>query len=119
MGRADIFVLPSLEDACPLVSLEALASGLPQVISDHAGTADLVKASGAGLVLPAGDAAALTAAVLRLAADADRRSAMSRSATSAARRLASWESYGAEALASVLPGKRFASAGAKATAVSA
>jgi glycosyltransferase involved in cell wall biosynthesis len=119
MGRADIFFLPTFEDACPLVSLEALASGLPQVITDHAGTADLVKDSGAGLVVPAGDAKALTAAVLRLAVDADLRSAMSQAAAQAALGLATWESYGAEALASVRPGEPLAQAGLKATAVSA
>ncbi len=119
MDRADVLVLPSLEDACPRASLEALASGVPQVITDHAGTADLVRGSGAGDVVAAGDAAALTAAVLRLAVDGDRRARMSAAAAQAALRLATLESYGAEALEMVGPGTPAARPGVKATAVSA
>lgn len=40
--EADIFVLPSVADAYPLVTLEAMASGCIVVVSDGCGTADLI-----------------------------------------------------------------------------
>jgi glycosyltransferase involved in cell wall biosynthesis len=54
MRAADFFVLPSRRDSCPLVLLEALASGLPAIVTDNVGTADLV-ADKAGFVMEAPD----------------------------------------------------------------
>ena len=48
-AAADIFVLPSLEDLWPLVCLEALVAGLPQVTSSMVGAApDLISSSDIG-----------------------------------------------------------------------
>ena len=54
MRAADFFALPSRRDSCPLVLLEALASGLPAIVSGNVGTADLVR-DGAGFVLDTPD----------------------------------------------------------------
>jgi glycosyltransferase involved in cell wall biosynthesis len=40
-AAADLFVLPSLLEACPTVALEALASGTPVVSADHPGGVEL------------------------------------------------------------------------------
>lgn len=53
MREVDAFVLPSVEDAYPLVVLEAMASGLPVVVAENIGTASLVTEPGAGIVVPA------------------------------------------------------------------
>jgi len=42
MRVADFFTLPSRRDSCPLVLLEALASGLPALVSERVGTSHLV-----------------------------------------------------------------------------
>jgi len=52
---ADIFVLPSLNEAFPLVNLEAMQWGLPVISSLTGGTGDAVKHGETGFVLPAGD----------------------------------------------------------------
>jgi glycosyltransferase involved in cell wall biosynthesis len=50
MRAADFFLIPSRRDSCPLVLLEALASGLPVIASSRVGNAPLLQ-SGAGFVL--------------------------------------------------------------------
>jgi len=85
MRAADFFVLPSRRDSCPLVLLEALASGLPAIVSSNVGTADLV-APDAGFVLASPDDHDTLARYLhRLAHDAARRKAMGQSARNVAK----------------------------------
>lgn len=58
--RADLLVLPSWEEAFGLVVPQALACGLPVVVSDQVGAKDIVRHHGNGSVFPAGDATALS-----------------------------------------------------------
>lgn len=61
---ADLFVLPSLLEACPTVALEALASGTPVVSSDNPGGVELHGLFGDDVaVVPREDPAALARAV--------------------------------------------------------
>ncbi len=60
----DVFVLPTRADCYSLVALEAMASGLPVVISDLGGIRDIV--GSAGTLIPPGDYDALTEALNRL-----------------------------------------------------
>jgi glycosyltransferase involved in cell wall biosynthesis len=62
LGAADLLCLPSVDEGCPNVVLEALASGRPVVASAVGGVPDLVTSS-SGLLVPAGDEAALAAAL--------------------------------------------------------
>ncbi len=66
--RAEIFVLPSVEDGSALVTLEAMLAGLPVVVSDQAGAA-LIEEGTSGYEVPAGDADALAERILLLARD--------------------------------------------------
>src|SRR5262249_39961282 len=52
--RADLFVLPSLEDGFGFVAAEAMACGLPVVVTDQCGASDWVTHGETGWVLPAG-----------------------------------------------------------------
>lgn len=67
LAAADVFALPSLWEARALVVQEALAAGLPCVVTDTGGLPDLV--GEAGLLVPVGDPDALEAAVASILAD--------------------------------------------------
>ena len=49
-GLADVFVLPTLYDPFPNAALEALASGLPVITSEHCGTAEIIREGWNGFV---------------------------------------------------------------------
>jgi glycosyltransferase involved in cell wall biosynthesis len=70
----DLFVLPTLPgEGVPRVLLEAMASGLPIVVSDVAGVPTLVQHEVNGLLVPPSDPSAIAGAVDRLIRDADLR----------------------------------------------
>ena len=56
--------------------LEAMALGRPVVATDVGGTAEIVRDGETGFLVPPGDRAALTRALLELAADPGRAAAM-------------------------------------------
>jgi glycosyltransferase involved in cell wall biosynthesis len=63
----DIFVQPSLRpDPLPTTILEAMASGIPVVATNHGGAPEMVAAGVTGLLTPPGDARAMAAAILNL-----------------------------------------------------
>jgi glycosyltransferase involved in cell wall biosynthesis len=94
MRRADLFVIPSVEDAYPLVTMEAMASGLPVIVSDHAGTSELITPGVDGLVVEAGNTHALVVAIQRLIDDAELRHAMGEAARRTIEAGGSWDAYG-------------------------
>jgi glycosyltransferase involved in cell wall biosynthesis len=64
-AAADVFVLPSLLEACPTVALEALASGTPVVSSDNPGGVELGELFGYDVsVVPRENALALARAIV-------------------------------------------------------
>jgi len=65
MAGYDLVVLPSRYDGWGAVVNEALQQGVPVLASDNAGASALVRASGAGAVFGATDAAALAAHLRR------------------------------------------------------
>lgn len=54
-ASGDIFLFPSITEAFCNVALEALASGLPVVVSNEGGCKDIVERSGGGVVARSGD----------------------------------------------------------------
>jgi glycosyltransferase involved in cell wall biosynthesis len=78
MAAADIFVFPSLFEGSAVVTYEALASGLPQVVTPNAGS--VVRDGLEGFLVPAGDAESLAARMDQLGNDPALRAAMARNA---------------------------------------
>jgi glycosyltransferase involved in cell wall biosynthesis len=88
--RADLFVLATLRETYGMAVAEALARGLPVVSTMTGAIPDLVGAD-AGLLVPPGDEAALTAALSRAVGDADLRNRMAAGARRVRDRLPTWD----------------------------
>jgi glycosyltransferase involved in cell wall biosynthesis len=65
LERADVFVLPSLNENLPLALLQAMAMGLPCIASAVGGVPELLDA-GCGILVTPGDAGSLRAAMERM-----------------------------------------------------
>lgn len=91
-GEADCFILPSLYDPFPNAALEALACGLPVIVSERCGTAEILREGESGWICRAGDATDLARA-LRQALARARAPELRRGARAAA------EPYSLEAMA--------------------
>ena len=78
---ADVAVLPSHFEPWGLVVNEAMAAGLPVIVSDRVGcAADLIHSGETGLIFPAGHVEGLENAMLRLMSDRPLRERMSKNA---------------------------------------
>ena len=66
LGRATLLVLPSLEDNCPMVVLEAGAAGVPVVAAKIGGVPDLIEENVTGLFCDPHEPAGIRAGVARL-----------------------------------------------------
>lgn len=69
LAACDVFALPSLYEGTSLAVLEAMAARRAVVSSAIGGTEELIEDGSSGLLVPAGDAAALAAALRRLLGD--------------------------------------------------
>ncbi len=72
LAQADLFVLASVSEGLPVALLEALAVGLPAVVTNVGGMPEVLESSGAGIVVPPRDPPALAAAILEIARRPDR-----------------------------------------------
>jgi GalNAc-alpha-(1->4)-GalNAc-alpha-(1->3)-diNAcBac-PP-undecaprenol alpha-1,4-N-acetyl-D-galactosaminyltransferase len=76
-SRASVFALPSRHEGTPNALLEAMAAGLPCVISDASpGPLEVVQPDETGLVVPVDDTQALAVALTTLMSNADVRERM-------------------------------------------
>jgi len=86
LARADIAVFPSRpaasgdQDGLPVAMLEAMGSGLAVIASDLAGLNEAIEDGVSGVLVAAGDPAALAAAVRDVAGDPRRRAALGEAA---------------------------------------
>ncbi len=79
-GALDLFVLPSLVEAFPMVVLESMACGVPVIGTDVGDVAKIVERERTGWVVPPADRVALGAAISGALRDEERLEAMGRNA---------------------------------------
>ena len=80
MRTCDVFVLPALVEGRALVQLEALASGLPLVVTAHTGGDDLVEEGRTGFTIPIRSPEAIAERLAWFAANRDALAEMRRHA---------------------------------------
>ena len=85
LASADVFALPSVSEAASLTLMEAMASGLPVVVTDVGGNPELVTHGVEGLLIPRRDARAGAEALRTLLSDPSLRARMGQAAASRAR----------------------------------
>ncbi len=90
LAAADVFVFPSLFEGSAVVTYEALACGLPSIVTAESGA--VARDGVDGLVVPAADSAALARAMARLGSDFELRAAMAASARRRAEEF-TWKRY--------------------------
>ncbi|MBN1239218.1 MAG: glycosyltransferase family 4 protein [Gammaproteobacteria bacterium] len=101
-GVAHVFVLPSYLEGYGMALAAALARGLPVVATSAGAIPDVVPAD-AGRLVPAGDSAALRAALESLMRDAALRRRLAAGARAAGRALPTWAEAGERFAAAVPP----------------
>jgi glycosyltransferase involved in cell wall biosynthesis len=100
-AAADLLVLPSHAETYGMVITEALARGVPVIATDVGGVSEAL--GDGGLLVPAGDAAALGTALQRWLGDAELRGRLRRAARERRASLRGWPAT-ASVLAGVLAG---------------
>jgi len=81
LADADLCVVPSVwQDAFPNAVLETMASGKAVIATSVGGIPDMIEDGVSGLLVPPGDEAALTAAIVALLGDPARRRALGQAA---------------------------------------
>jgi glycosyltransferase involved in cell wall biosynthesis len=66
-SAADAFIMSSKSEGLPISLLQAFSLGLPAIVTDVGGMAEVVRLAHAGIIVPAMNAGEMSAAILRLA----------------------------------------------------
>lgn len=96
-NRSSVLVLPSIADAYALVVLEALACGLPVIVSANTGAKEMVRDGEDGFVVPIRDVEALKQKILLLYEDPETQQKMAEAAAQRASQF-TWDGYARRAL---------------------
>ncbi len=95
LRRADLFVLPSYSENFGIAVLEAMACGVPVIVTPEVGLAPIVSEVGAGLVVE-GVPFKLGDAIAALVSDSDRRRLMGEAGRAIARDRFSWDAVASQ-----------------------
>ncbi|RJQ48204.1 MAG: glycosyltransferase [Gammaproteobacteria bacterium] len=92
--RGSVLVLPSLADGFGLVVPQAMACGLPVIVSRNVGAADIVTEGVDGYVVPIRNVEALKNRLFFLYTNSTQRMAMADAACAKAQKALGWDQYG-------------------------
>ena len=84
-SAADIYCMSSVSEGLPMSLLQAMSVGLPSIVTDVGGMAEVVRNSNAGVTSPVGDSEAMAEAIVQLASDPARRKSLGDNAVTAYR----------------------------------
>jgi len=94
LSDADVFVMPSTSEGMPVALLEAMAHGLPIVVSRVGGIPEILSDGVDAILVEPGDPELLTAALSRLVQDPELRRKLGEAAARRGQRLADEDVYG-------------------------
>lgn len=77
LPKQDLFILPALRDASPRVVREAMACGVPCIVTDIPGARDLIVDNESGILVPSRSPEMIAQAIRTLIGDRDRLKALS------------------------------------------
>jgi glycosyltransferase involved in cell wall biosynthesis len=100
MGSCDVFVLPSIVEGRALVQQEAMACGLPLIVTPNAGGEDLIEEGRTGFLIPIRSPESIAEKIAWFAEHRDAWPEMSAAAQAKAREY-TWQAYGEKVLAVV------------------
>lgn len=79
-SAANAFIMSSRSEGLPISLLQAFSLGLPAIVTDVGGMAEVVRMAKAGFIVPPADSAAMAAAILRMARNLEEREQFSKNA---------------------------------------
>jgi L-malate glycosyltransferase len=82
-STADVYCMSSTSEGLPMSLLQAMSIGLPAIVTDVGGMAEVVKNAHAGLATPVGDSEAMAEAIVQMASDEKRRTVFHENALTA------------------------------------
>jgi glycosyltransferase involved in cell wall biosynthesis len=82
-ASADAFIMSSISEGLPMSLLQALSAGLPVIVTDVGGMAEVARLSRAGTVVPVSDTRAMAAAIVQMALNPEQRQAFSQDGAAA------------------------------------
>jgi glycosyltransferase involved in cell wall biosynthesis len=97
-GQSSVFVLPSIADGFAAVVTEAMACGIPAIVTENVGSGDLIREGETGFVIPIRDVEALKESLLLLYRDRERCREMGRAARRSVEAGNSWDDHSARVL---------------------
>ena len=80
LQASDLFAMSSLWEGLPIALLEAMACGLPVIVTRVGGNPEVVEEDRSGILVPPGDDESLAQAILRLVNDPAKRARLSKAA---------------------------------------
>ena len=95
-GQASVFSLLSFEEGLAMVQAEAMACGLPLVVTPNTGSEDIMTDGVHGIMVEPGNVEQIREAFLRLKNDSELRASMAQKALEKSQQNLSWQRYGDE-----------------------